>query len=300
MKTIGFIGIGKMGLPMVQNLIKNGRKVVVFDTNTEVLKKMRGNPNCATVSNPKNVLDYTNELITMLPENSHVKSVYFGKHGLFESKNLADSLLIDCSTVQPQLALEIYNEFQKKDASTVDAPVSGGVKGAEAGSLTFMVGCDETKAKQIDPILKLMGKTIVYCGKHGHGLVAKLCNNMLLGTLMAGTSEALLLGQRLGLDPKLLTKIINISSGRNWCSELYNPVPGVQDQVPSSNGYSGGFSTKLMKKDLSLAHDASGGNVELPISSKVLEIYKEVLDMGNKAEDKDFSYVFQYLKNKKK
>jgi 3-hydroxyisobutyrate dehydrogenase len=169
----------------------------------------------------------------------------------------APATLIDCSTIDPHSAREVARAAEAAGFAMADAPVSGGTGGAEAATLTFMVGSAEALFTRISPILKHMGRNIVHCGASGTGQVAKICNNMLLGISMIGVAEAMSLGAALGIEPKVLAGIINTSSGRCWSSDSYNPYPGVMDNVPAARGYTGGFGADLMLKDLGLAADAA-------------------------------------------
>jgi 3-hydroxyisobutyrate dehydrogenase len=192
----------------------------------------------------------------MLPSSPHVKSVYLGEAGVLAGVR-SGVPIIDSSTIDPHTAREVAAAAAKSGNPMADAPVSGGTGGAAAGTLTFMVGADAALFDTIKPILAHMGKNIVHCGAAGTGQVAKICNNMLLGISMVGVAEAMNLGAALGIDPKVLAGIINTSSGRCWSSDTYNPYPGVMDNVPAARGYTGGFGSDLMLKDLGLATDAA-------------------------------------------
>ena len=195
-------------------------------------------------------------VITMLPSSPHVREVYLGEHGVLAgaSRGIA---LVDCSTIDPHTAREVATRAAAQGNPMADAPVSGGTGGAEAGTLTFMVGAAAPLFERLRPVLAAMGKNIVHCGESGNGQVAKICNNMLLGISMIGVAEAMSLGVALGIDPKVLAGVINTSSGRCWSSDTYNPYPGVMANVPSARGYTGGFGSDLMLKDLALATDAA-------------------------------------------
>ena len=192
----------------------------------------------------------------MLPASQHVKSVYLNEGGILEAVTKG-VILIDCSTIDPQAAREVAKVANDQGNPMLDAPVSGGTGGAEAGTLTFMVGGGKVDFDRVQPLLSNMGKNIVHCGGSGNGQVAKVANNMLLGISMIATAEAMSLGVSLGMDPKVLAGIINTSSGRCWSSEIYNPYPGVVETAPASRGYTGGFGVDLMLKDLGLATEAA-------------------------------------------
>ena len=253
--NISFIGLGNMGAPMARNLIKAGHALSVFDiapANVESLTTA----GASAARSPAACAALGDIVITMLPSSPHVKAVYLGEDGVLEGARHG-STLIDCSTIDPHTAREVAAQAQGRGLPMADAPVSGGTGGAEAGTLTFMVGGTDQVFEHIAPILKSMGKNIVHCGASGTGQVAKICNNMLLGITMVGVAEAMNLGVALGIEPKVLAGIINTSSGRCWSSDTYNPYPGVMENVPSARGYTGGFGADLMLKDLGLAADAA-------------------------------------------
>ena len=192
----------------------------------------------------------------MLPSSPHVRSVYLGEYGVLAGVK-PGTPLIDSSTIDPLTSREVAMDAKAKGCPMVDAPVSGGVGGAEAGTLTFMVGGEAHDYEAAKPILQAMGKNIVHCGGIGNGQVAKICNNMMLAIEMIATSEGMTLAAKLGMDPKIFAAIVNTSSGRCWSSDTYNPYPGVLENVPASRGYTGGFGADLMLKDLTLVTDAA-------------------------------------------
>lgn len=250
-------------------------------------------------------------VITMLPNSEIVSAVYTGGGSSSSSSSATagviktaspNTLLIDCSTIDPMVTKSLADVASKakKGLVMVDAPVSGGVGGAEAGTLTFMVGVNNNNNEgdlfntRVSPLLKDMGKNIVHTGGAGTGQIAKICNNLVLGVSMSVVSEAMNLGMKMGADPKVLASIINTSSGRCWSSDTYNPVPGVMPNVPSSRGYTGGFAVPLMTKDLGLAvHAAKQLNVVLPTGSKAHAVYSKMMTSG--WAGKDFSSMFEYL-----
>jgi 3-hydroxyisobutyrate dehydrogenase len=202
---------------------------------------------------------------------------------------------VDASTIDPSVAREIQAKIQSLGGFMVDAPVSGGIVGAQNATLTFMVGGTPEAFEKAKPILQLMGKNIVYCGGSGNGQVVKLANNLVLGISMIGVSEAMNLGIKLGMDPKVLAGVLNTSSARCWSSDTYNPVPGVIPGVPSSNNYDGGFGVDLMAKDLSLAIGAAHAIKEpLPLGGSALQVYNMLSARG--LGRKDFSCVYKFLK----
>src|SRR5207248_988752 len=195
-------------------------------------------------------------VVTMLPSSPHVRAVYLGDEGVIANA-IPGTPLIDCSTIDPITAREVAAAARDRGCPMIDAPVSGGVAGAEAATLTFMVGGDAQAFEDAKALLQCMGKNVVHCGAAGNGQVAKICNNMMLAVEMIATSEGMTLAARLGMDPRIFASIVNTSSGRCWSSDTYNPYPGVLDDVPAARGYSGGFAADLMLKDLTLVTDAA-------------------------------------------
>ncbi|XP_077996575.1 3-hydroxyisobutyrate dehydrogenase, mitochondrial-like [Glandiceps talaboti] len=282
-----------MGNPMAQNLLKAGYKLVVYDVYPEAVTEVQ-DLGAQVAETPAEVAQRTDRIVTMLPSSPHVQTAYGGADGILSTVK-GGTLLIDSSTIDPSVSKDMASKAEKKGATFMDAPVSGGVGAAKAATLTFMVGGKEEEFPAVQEILQCMGKNVVHCGPVGTGEAAKICNNMLLGISMIGTAETMNLGMRLGLDPKLLAKILNTSSGRCWSSEVYNPVPGVLEGVPSSNNYKGGFGTALMTKDLGLAQDASTATKSAtPFGSLAHQLYRVMCNRGYGL--KDFSVVLQFMK----
>ncbi|MFC2974401.1 3-hydroxyisobutyrate dehydrogenase [Azotobacter bryophylli] len=253
---IGFIGLGNMGAPMARNLLKAGHRLTVFDLSQAAVAGLV-EAGAKAAASPAAVAGTDAELvITMLPASAHVKGVYLGEDGLLAHVR-PGILLIDSSTIDPLSAREVAAAARAHGNPMLDAPVSGGTGGAAAGTLTFMVGGEAADFNRAQPVLAAMGRNIVHCGGAGNGQVAKVANNMLLGISMIGVAEAMSLGVALGMDPQVLAGILNTSSGRCWSSDTYNPFPGVMDNVPAARGYTGGFGTDLMLKDLGLASEAA-------------------------------------------
>ena len=252
---IGFVGLGNMGGRMARNLLKAGHALTVHDLNAASVEAAVGAG--ATRADSLRELVADRELIiTMLPASAHVRAVYLGADGILA--HVAPGVtLIDSSTIDPETVKQVAAAAAEHGNALVDAPVSGGTGGAQAGTLTFMVGGTVGAFEQVKPVLAGMGKNIVHCGDSGTGQVAKICNNLLLGISMIGVAEAMSLGAALGIDPKVLAGIINTSTGRCWSSDTYNPFPGIVETAPSSRGYTGGFGTDLMLKDLGLATEAA-------------------------------------------
>ncbi|MBH0095692.1 3-hydroxyisobutyrate dehydrogenase [Psychrobacter sp. NZS113] len=288
--NIAFIGLGNMGAPMAENLLKAGYALSVYDLSEDATQRLQ-QAGARVADSPKAAASNAQVVISMLPAGKHVHSVYLGENGT--NGLLAElpqgTLVIDSSTIAAADARTLAEAASKLGIDFLDAPVSGGTGGAIAGSLTFIVGGSTDAFAKAEPILAVMGKNIFHAGEHGAGQVAKICNNMLLGILMAGTAEAINLGVKNGLDPKVLSDIMLQSSGRNWTLEVYNPYPQVMDNVPSSNGYQGGFMTKLMQKDLNLAlQTAQNTNVDTPMGAKAAELYEaHTVENG----DRDFSSI---------
>ncbi|XP_048367457.1 3-hydroxyisobutyrate dehydrogenase, mitochondrial [Sphaerodactylus townsendi] len=290
---VGFIGLGNMGNPMAKNLIKHGYPVIAYDVFPEACKEFQ-DVGAQVTDSPADVAERADRIITMLPSNPNAIEVYTGNSGILK-KVKKGSLLIDSSTIDPSVSKDLAKEAEKMGAVFMDAPVSGGVGAARAGNLTFMVGGVEQEFDAAKELLTCMGSHVVYCGEVGTGQAAKICNNMLLAISMIGTAETMNLGIRLGLDPKLLAKILNMSSGRCWSSDTYNPVPGVMEGVPSANNYQGGFGTTLMAKDLSLAQmSATNTKTPVPLGSVAHQVYRIMCAKGY--AQKDFSSVFQFLR----
>lgn len=271
MSQIAFIGLGHMGGPMAVNLVKAGYNLKVFDLVPEAVKKLT-DAGAQASSSASEAVDNADVIISMLPASKHVEGLYL-TDGLFDSIK-EGSLVIECSTIAAESAIKVANAAKAKGIRIIDAPVSGGTGGAIAGTLTFIVGGSSDDLSTATPYLEHMGSNIFHAGDNGAGQVAKICNNMLLGILMAGTAEALALGVANGLDPHVLSDIISKSSGRNWATELYNPWPGVMQQAPASKNYEGGFGVDLMLKDLGLAADSAlKSNSSTPLGELARNMY---------------------------
>ncbi|CAH0550035.1 unnamed protein product [Brassicogethes aeneus] len=290
---ISFIGLGQMGSKMARNLIKKGNTVKVFDVIPEARNSIEGAQPCDSL---QQVVEGCDVIITMLPNGRIVKEITLGQRGVLEHLEKG-AVLVDCSTIEHQCAVDVNEAVLKRGGKFLDAPVSGGITGAEAGTLTFMVGGDETTVKTVEPTLLQMGQKVYHCGQTGSGQIAKMCNNLILGVTMIGTCEAMNLARKLGLDQKKLTEIVNASTGKSWSSEIYNPVPGILPNVPSSNGYKGGFAVPLMAKDLGIADSAAlACGAAVPLTAAALQIYRMMQNHG--FEQKDFSSVYEFLKGK--
>lgn len=297
MAKIGFIGLGNMGGPMALNLVNAGHSVKVFDLSEAALEQAREG-GCQVAESARQAAEQADFVITMLPADKHVQAVYFGEDGL--NKVLGkDTLAIDCSTISAETARKVAAGLAEAGIRFIDAPVSGGVAGARGGTLTFICGGEAAAVENARTVLNDMGKNVFHAGESGAGQVAKICNNMLLSVLMAGTAEALQLGIAHGLDAKTLSEIMLKSSGRNWTLEVYNPCPGVMDNVPSSKGYEGGFLVDLMSKDLGLAQQAAlASGAMTPMGSLTHNLYRSWAQLGHGQED--FSSIFKYVQPKSK
>lgn len=272
MATIAFIGLGHMGGPMALNLIKAGHALRVFDLAPAALEATK-TAGAQVAANPAEAVQGAEVVITMLPASRHVEGVYLGDSGLL-THIAQGTLVIDSSTIAPATSRKVGEAARARDIAFIDAPVSGGTAGAAAGTLSFMVGGSAEHFARAQPYLEKMGKNIFHCGDVGAGQVVKIANNMLLAIHMAGTAEAIALGVANGLDPKVLSDVMSKSSGRNWSLELYNPWPGVMDNVPASRAYEGGFGSALMLKDLGLATEAAlASGSPIPLGELARNLY---------------------------
>ncbi len=293
--NIAFIGLGNMGAPMALNLHKAGHSVVGFDLTAAACKPL-GDAGARIATSAIDAVRGAEVVISMLPASHHVDALYCGdgtNAGLLGALP-AGTLVIDCSTIAAATSRKVTAEAAKKSIACIDAPVSGGTGGAIAGTLTFMVGGEAADLERARPLLEKMGQNIFHAGAAGAGQAAKICNNMLLGILMIGTSEALALGVANGLDPAVLSEIMRRSSGGNWALEKYNPMPGVMAASPASKNYAGGFGTDLMLKDLGLAQEnAAAVRAATPLGGLARNLYAAHSLGGNGALD--FSSVIRLV-----
>ncbi|WP_322057819.1 3-hydroxyisobutyrate dehydrogenase [Paraburkholderia sp. J63] len=293
---IGFIGLGHMGAPMALNLIKAGHALTVFDLSAEALQTLI-DAGATKAASPKAAATGAEWVITMLPAAAHVRTVLTAEDGVLAGIGKGVTI-IDSSTIDPASAKAFGVLAAAHGNAFVDAPVSGGTGGAVAGTLTFMVGGSAALYESVKPVLSGMGKNIVHCGETGTGQVAKICNNLVLGVTMAGVAEAMALGEALGIDSKVLGGIMNTSTGRCWSSDTYNPFPGVIETAPSSRGYTGGFGTDLMLKDMGLATDAAK-SVHQPAYMGALaqQLYQAMSSHGD--GKLDFSAIIKLYRGEK-
>jgi 3-hydroxyisobutyrate dehydrogenase len=297
---IAFIGLGNMGGPMAYNLLKAGHQVSVFDLLQSAVDELAA-AGARAASSASDAVTGVNVVVSMLPAGKHVEALYLGGVGQEDGLQAhlpQGTLVIDSSTIDAGTSQKVAKQLAEKGIAFIDAPVSGGVGGATAGTLTFIVGGEKADYEQALPVLEAMGKNIFHAGGHGAGQVAKICNNMLLSVLMVGTSEALQMGIDNGLDPKVMSDIMLQSSGRNWTLELYNPCPDVLPNVPSSNDYQGGFMVDLMKKDLGLAMDTGlKSQSSMPMGALAQSLYAIHSMQGN--GKRDFSSIFEMFSQTK-
>ena len=295
MAEIGFIGLGNMGGPMALNLLKAGHHLKGFDVVPAALAAAidAGIEEASSIPEAARGVD---AVITMLPAGEHVRDVYLGTGGVLEAAE-EDTLLIDCSTIDVATAREVNEAAAEADLAMLDAPVSGGVAGAEAATLTFMVGGSDGAFAKAQPILEKMGKNIVHTGPPGAGQAAKICNNMILGITMIGVAEGFLLGKRLGLDVQKLFNIVSTSSGSCWAVNNYLPLPGPVPTSPANRDYQAGFTADNMLKDLKLAQQAAQtSGASTPMGAEAAQLFNMFVNAGGGA--KDFSGIIKMLEGK--
>ncbi|WP_445365207.1 3-hydroxyisobutyrate dehydrogenase [Microbulbifer sp. ANSA001] len=270
--SVAFFGLGHMGAPMASNLVKAGFQVKGYDPVTELLNnaEKQGIEKCVS---PHQAVVGVDFIVSMLPNDSAVESLYLDEEKLLEQIT-ENTLVIDCSTISTKSSKRLLASAQDKKLHAIEAPVSGGVAGAAAGTLSFMCGGNHSDVERAREILQHMGANIFHAGPAGAGQTAKICNNMLLAIHMIGTAEALQLGVDNGLDPIVLSEIMSNSSGANWSLQKYNPYPGVMSDTPASKDYTGGFMVKLMCKDLGLAQQAANNSQSYtPLGSLARNLY---------------------------
>jgi 3-hydroxyisobutyrate dehydrogenase len=289
---VGLIGIGRMGHGMGLNVLKKFPDLMIYDKFPDSDSVLDLKKQGATVaSSIQSLLTGCNFVITMVPGPKDVSDLYFQEILPHIPHPIT---FVDCSTIDTETSHTVREAVLKiTDCRFFDAPVSGGIQGAKNGTLTFMVGCDDSQAAEIDPVLCCMGK-IVCCGGPGKGTAVKICNNLILASTMLAVSESFRLAKSLGVDLNLFQRIVNMSSGKCWSNDSYNPVPGLTEGAPAGNDYKGGFATELMVKDLSLARDTGKKlQINIPITEFSLGQYQEVVKQGHGKED--FSCVYKYL-----
>ena len=291
MNTVAFIGLGNMGAGMAANLAKAGRDVLAFDLSAAALDRAEA-AGCRRADSAGAAVGAADVVITMLPAGAHVRTVW---NGDVIPHARPDALLIDCSTIDVDSAKAVAATAAKAGLRAADAPVSGGIMAAEAGTLAFMVGCAEGDVSAVEAALAPMARVVIHAGAPGSGQAAKICNNMLLGISMLGVCEAFALAEKLDLDPQKFFDIASKSSGQCWSLTSYCPWPGPVESAPSNRGYEGGFLTALMSKDLKLAQEAaarSGAATPMGAQAQALYALFEAQGYGQK----DFSAVLQMMR----
>lgn len=297
MAAIAFIGLGKMGAPMAANLLKAGRRLKVYDVAPAGVDRLV-EAGAEKAEGLQDAVSGAEAVVTMLPSGAEVRSVYLGPDGILAA-GAPGVLFMDCSTIDVETAREVAAEAQRVGMGMVDAPVSGGVGGAEAGTLTFMVGGGESDFARAEPILRCMGKAVVHAGGPGNGQAAKICNNMILGISMIGVCEAFILAEKLGLDHQKLFDISSKASGQCWSLTSYCPVPGPVPSSPANRGYAAGFTASMMLKDLRLAQQAAQKNgAATPLGAEAAQLY--ALFSGQGGGGVDFSGIIKFLRGEAK
>jgi 3-hydroxyisobutyrate dehydrogenase len=293
--SIAFIGLGNMGMPMARNLLAAGHELAAFDVVPAALEAAAAAG--ATAARALGDAAGRGEVVlTMLPEGAHVREAYLGADGILAHAR-PDALLIDCSTIDVATARAVNEAAQERRLEVLDAPVSGGVTGAEKATLTFMVGGSDAAVARARPILEQMGRAVVHTGPSGNGQAAKICNNMILGISMIGVCEAFVLGERLGLSADKLFEVASQSSGQCWSLTSYCPVPGPVPGSPANHGYKAGFTAAMMAKDLRLAQDAAlDADVATPLGAQARSLYALMTHGGHGALD--FSAIVKLLAGK--
>jgi 3-hydroxyisobutyrate dehydrogenase len=292
MATIGFIGLGNMGAPMAANLVKAGHQVNGFDVVASAARTLAENGGRAAASAPE-AASAGDIVVTMLPAGPQVRQVYLGREGVI-ARARKDALLIDCSTIDVETARAVASAAADMGFHMLDAPVSGGVIGAEAATLTFMVGGEAGAFARGEPILKAMGRNIIHAGPSGAGQTAKICNNMMLAVSMIGVCEGFALAEKLGLSSQTLFDICSTSTSQCWAMTGYCPVPGPVPAAPSNRGYAAGFTAANMLKDLRLAQQAAGATAAAtPLGAAAANLYQLFVDTG--AGGLDFSGIMEFL-----
>ena len=290
MARIGFIGLGNMGGGMAANLAKAGHDVRAFDLSADALAKAKS-AGCLPMDSAAAAAEGAEAIVTMLPAGAHVEATY--EDALFGTAT-PGALLIDCSTIDVATAKRVAEAAAAKGLIAVDAPVSGGIAAANAGTLTFMVGGTDEAYARAATILGEMGKAVIHAGANGAGQAAKICNNMLLGASMVATCEAFLLADKLGLEAQRFFDIASVSSGQSWSMTSYCPVPGVGPETPADRDYQGGFAVALMLKDLKLAAQAAADTgAQTPMGARAAELYQAFADAGQGGLD--FSGIIKML-----
>lgn len=292
MAKIGFIGLGHMGSRMAKNLINAGHELIVYDLKQPAIQNLV-NQGAKAANSLKDVATNSEVIFTMLQNSDEVVDVCLAPDGLFNHMS-KETLYIDTSSININVCRDIHMEAENQGLSMIDAPVSGGVKGAETATLTIMVGGHKEDFDKAKKYLDVLGKKVVYTGIAGNGQAAKICNNMVLGISMIGVSEAFVLAKKLGLDPKDFFDIANNSSAQCWSLSQYCPEPNIIENVPSDNDYEPGFTARMMLKDLRLSQKAATSvNVSTPLGANAAALYSLFVNGGY--GEKDFSGIIKFL-----
>jgi 3-hydroxyisobutyrate dehydrogenase len=290
MSKIAFLGLGNMGLPMAANLVKAGHSVAGFDL-IDAAKASAAAAGVSIAANAREAVTGADAIVTMLPAGGHVLTSWAD----FLPAVARSALVIDCSTIDVESARRAHEAGAAAGVVTLDAPVSGGVGGATAGTLTFMCGGSDEAFRRARPILEAMGKRIVHCGGDGAGQAAKICNNMILGATMIVTCEAFALAEKLGLATQALFDVASTSSGQSWSLSNYCPVPGPVPASPANRDYKPGFAASLMLKDLRLAQEAAASvGAATPLGAEAAQLYALFVAAGHGGDD--FSGVINFLR----
>jgi 3-hydroxyisobutyrate dehydrogenase len=290
---IGFIGTGTMGQPMLANLVKKGFAVVAYDVVPAALDAA-ARLGAARAGSIREAAVDSDLVITMLPSSANVEAAYLGADGLIDAP-IAERLCVDMSTIDPGTSQRVAARLNERRIRFLDAPVSGGVGGAAAGTLAIMVGGDARDLEEARPALGAMGSNVIHVGAVGAGEVAKLCNNLISGSALIAVAEAFRIGEAFGVDPQILTNVIAKSSGATWVMEHMHPVPGIVDSAASSRQYGPGFMTDLMAKDLALAVNAAREKrIPVAVAAAAQQLYRMASSHGLGRED--FSAVYKFLK----
>ncbi|MGG5810131.1 3-hydroxyisobutyrate dehydrogenase [Falsiroseomonas sp. CW058] len=288
MARIGFVGLGNMGGPMARNLVKAGHEVAVFDIVPELVARCAGARPAASAAEAARGAEF---VLTMLPAGAQVRDAWLGAGGM-AAASAAEAVLVDCSTIDVATAREVAAGSGR---AFLDAPVSGGVMGAEGATLTFMVGGEEAAFARAEPVLRQMGRAAIHCGRAGAGQAAKACNNMILAATMIATCEAFVLAEKLGLSHQALFEVASKSSGQSWSLTTYCPVPGPVPGSPANRDYAPGFAAGLMLKDLGLAAEAAAATgAATPMGAQALALYRDFVAAGGGGTD--FSGIIRMLR----
>lgn len=293
MTEICFIGLGHMGNPMARNLLKAGHQVKVFDVVPEAMQALK-DFGALPVATPEAAVKEAEIIFTMLQTGDQVLKTCLGEQGIF-AQLAPTALYIDSSSIEIKATQQLHQEAKQRNLAMLDAPVSGGVAGAEAATLTIMVGGDEQHFERAKPVLEMLGKKLVYAGPGGHGQAAKICNNLILGISMIAVCEGFSLAEKLGLDLKKFFEISSNASGQCWSMTSYCPAPGIVEKSPANKAYEPGFMAKMMLKDLRLAqHAAEQAQALIPLGAEAAELYSLFVSQGN--GELDFSAIMKFIK----